>query len=70
MAWVYVRVAWIDDGRQAAGAGGCDAFSCWDACQARQGRLSWLDYDRSVIFSPLNQSAFFFVDADADGIRR
>lgn len=72
MAWVYVRVAWIDD----AGAGGadgscdegCDAFSCWDACQARQGRFPWLDYDRSVVFS-LSQSAFF-VDAGYDDTAR
>ena len=58
MAWVYVRVAWIDHGEH-TGAGsdcscdeGCDALSCWDACQARQGRFPWLDYDPSVVFSP------------------
>jgi hypothetical protein len=87
MAWIYVRAAWIDDGRHAgarAGAGGadcscdsdegCDAFSSWDACQARQSRFSWLDHDRSVVFS-LSQGAFFLnlVDAGAgydDTVRR
>ncbi len=74
MAWVYVRVTWIDGcghaGAGPAGAGartgadcscdeGCYAFGCWDARQARQGRFSWLDHDRSVCFSPFLQSAFF-----------
>lgn len=65
MAWVYVRVAWIDDGGH-AGAGtdcscddGYDAFSCWDACQARQGRFSWLDHDPSVVFFPCLRVLFF-----------
>jgi Ribonuclease P/MRP, subunit p29 len=75
MAWVYVRVAWIDDGGH-AGAGtdcscdeGYDAFSCWDACQARQGRFSWLDYDQFVVLFPCLRVCFSFVDAD-DTARR
>ena len=71
MAWVYVRVAWIDCGGH-AGEGtdcscdeGCYAFSCWDACQASQGRFSWLDYDQSAVVPPLSRCALTLA-----GVRR